>query len=106
MEILTLNKTQKKKLLELCERFFPEFKTIKVDFFGEWEGIVSFCADAKLTNDSVQHLIHWYHLCLTELPKKIARKAQALATETIRERALRAKHPVDYLYMLAKLIKQ
>lgn len=49
--------------------------------------------------------IHWYQLCLTELSDRIGKAAKGLAIETVREYTLRAKHPVDYLYTLAKTIK-
>lgn len=114
MNILTLNKEQEAKLLELCKAFFPEYKhfhLIKnidcISYGGDhqvygWElpiDHVYFRPDESETFDYKKaNTIHWYQLCLTELPKRIHTPKCGVATISIMERALLAKHPVDYLY--------
>lgn len=76
MKIATLSGEQNTKLLEMCKKFFPEYKTIRTDLRGEWAGIVSFIKEEVvfITEDLEQTLIHWHHLCTTELPKRMDKK--------------------------------
>lgn len=95
MKILTINKSQQKKLLSLCEKFFPEYKTekwdtdkINIEFSKDadfelihksfWRieehanGVVHFIIkDTVFSEDDYKLEIPWYQLCLTELPKRI-----------------------------------
>jgi hypothetical protein len=69
MKIQTLNKSQKKKLLELCEEFFPNYKQIFLT--GDNGEFISFLSHKELYGFRARTVIHWYQLCLTELPKRI-----------------------------------
>lgn len=67
MKILTLNKKQRKILDELVEDFFQDYfqSFVKNDTIYFYKG-----AEERGIE------IHWYQLCLTELPKRIWNKLQ------------------------------
>lgn len=113
MNKLTLTDLQWIKLLELCKVFLPEYKARKAyfeDMISLWQDN---CKPVKLTS------IHWYQLCLTELPKRIyeALPEQAiedsphLADNPIWEKVPMdimqfQKHPVDFLYTMWEAAKR
>lgn len=65
MKSLTLSKDQRHKLLDLCVNFFPTYHSTTI----HEDGFVDFV----LSKDNKAR-IHWYQLCLTELPKRILYK--------------------------------
>ncbi len=71
MKILTLNKKQQKKLLELLDEFFPDYSNIEI-----FSLIDDFRMDDYFIDFNISIHIHWYQLCLTELPKRIWSKLQ------------------------------
>lgn len=121
MKILTLNKQQEKKLLALCKEFFPECSVIlfSKDQEGNYpeEDFISLSSDNGIRcND-----IHWYQLCLTELPKRILNKIDEDQMEEyldgdtelpdgsnpdLAHQVLHAKHPVDFLYKFVQECKR
>jgi len=139
MKILKLSKNQQKKLLSLCEEFFPELqqkakqKTRK-DFSQEEAGFrlsnekhntLVYCS-YPIDYDYHTHLlpnnqdtgIHWYQLCLTELPKRIYKKIECplwnintpfynrYGYEDIHIQLVRSPHPVDFLVELVQICKK
>jgi len=121
MKIQTLNKTQEKKLLELCEKFFPNYKSI--DLHLRSYETVTFTTHKEQFGYKCSTDIHWYQLCLTELPKKVWNKIKKENIDDVRiylniyERELELtdfqsysinskEHPLDYLYDVVKECKK
>jgi hypothetical protein len=118
MKIQTLNKKQQVKLLILCNEFFPDYfiELLETDneldnnFFIEMGevNIVELEIDRKL-------LIHWYQLCLTELPKRIDKKLNRKKYEVdifesggddLLKDCLNSEHPVDFLWNFVEEAKK
>lgn len=99
-----LNNDREKKLYELCAEFFKEYKIIKLNYKNEWAGIVMFQREAS----NVQELIHWYHLCYTDLAERIDYKINHNKQPELFDivynnlesllSAMLKYHPVDFLY--------
>jgi hypothetical protein len=130
MKIQTLSKTQQKRLLSLCKEFFPEYIDIFlltldknppqiVKLVKQWEDLM--INNSKLKNNipTIADYIHWYQLCVTELPKRIwesfndnGQRAwdyheQAIEDVNISlEILLTSKHPVDFLWNFVKECKK
>lgn len=116
MKIQALNKTQQKRLLSLCKEFFPEYEFI---WFNKCYGSFVFEGGISKENKSID--IHWYQLCLTELPKRIWKKVNTLFFEDYGDDRTRMSypynriepsiinsniHPVDFLYNFVKECKK
>ncbi len=111
MKIQTLTKKQEERLLELCREFFPEYQ--KPTFYhaiSRANMLVFFLLDNDSDiYDNCDLFVHWYQLCLTELPKRIWSKLNSKGK--YEEEGLYIKHtniafntlfsvsnPVDFLY--------
>lgn len=126
MKIQTLNKKQQEKLLFLCEEFFPDYKCA-----------IGFDVDQQICLEKGKNetWIHWYQLCLTELPERIWKQLdwkgyhdlndkwwktrmvyqfQTFLFEDIKGDCLNdfkftnfnSKHPVDYLWDIVQKCKK
>jgi len=87
MKALKLTKEHKEKLLEMCNKLFPEY-------------IITFNINAleygtfMVTNNG-ETIIHWFEFCMTHLQEKILKwGAEELGSEAIDGNI----HLVDYLY--------
>jgi hypothetical protein len=86
MKIQTLNKTQQKRLLSLCKEFLTEYKYFSFDEqsldIGSFiKGVNNLRISRHIFMSKFEKapyddgiFIHWYQLCLTELPKRIWNK--------------------------------
>jgi hypothetical protein len=115
MKIQALNKTQQKRLLSLCKEFFPEYEYI---WWNSCYLTIVFEGGKSSNNKSID--IHWYQLCLTELPKRIylriitrfgkwldtGKDHKFLCVQTIQELTIDSNHPVDFLYNFVKECKK
>jgi len=117
MKIQALNKTQQKRLLSLCKEFFPEYEYI---WWNSCYLTIVFGGGKSSNNKSID--IHWYQLCLTELPKRIWSKVNRLKLmctdgneklemcypySRLEPSVLNSyKHPVDFLYNFVKECKK
>lgn len=115
MKILTLNKKQEKKLLSLCKEFFPEFILVwpcprDPDKGEEFEDIFM-----ELEGKKERYAIHWYQLCLTELPKRILHRFNDKGNRdgcgsgiySLQQYVVDSpEHPVDFLYEFVKECKK
>jgi hypothetical protein len=120
MKVQTLNKTQQKRLLELCEEFFPHYKQIFST--GDNGEFISFLSHKEIYGFKARTVIHWYQLCLTELPKRIfdamdedndseelyylLNDGEGWGAEEIQIEVLKSKHPVDFLWNFVKECKK
>jgi hypothetical protein len=133
MKIQTLSKTQQKRLLSLCKEFFPEYIDIFlltldknppqiVKLVKQWEDLM--INNSKLKNNipTIADYIHWYQLCVTELPKRIfdamdedndseelyylLNDGEGWGAEEIQIEVLKSKHPVDFLWDFVKECKK
>lgn len=95
MKNIELTKDHKSKLLEMCEKLFPEY-----DFtLDKWEQcFVTLGLKSKVAYDS--H-IHWFEFCMTHL----ARVLMCKNTKHMQQLFMGLKHPVDYLYEEFKKLK-
>jgi len=115
MKIQALNKTQQKRLLSLCKEFFPEYEYI---WWNSCYLTIVFEGGKSSNNKSID--IHWYQLCLTELPKRIFNKTNKIwskiqtkyfyggrnYTEITQALCFSQEHPVDFLWNLVKECKK
>lgn len=133
MKILTLNKAQEKKLLALCKEFFPEYLEIQFYITEDEEfdqcrklDFVHFLAPIDLktkkplgiNHESNGLIIHFYELCLTELPKRIWDKLRwklqrdymysGINSNTLggHYSAISGRHPVDFLWAFVQDCKK
>ena len=122
---ITLNKPQRKKLLELCVQYFPEtymhvckfsggykdhaVEFVKIDYtYSKWlhdnDGIPRspYMVLGFKQHDTANGIeyeqtieIHWYELCMTELPNRMYTDSyQQKMTELYKS----SEHIVDFLY--------
>lgn len=116
MKILKLNKSQRKKLLSLCEEFFPTNFKHKFSMVGE--DILQIFIPSKKGSCEGEYLIriHWYQLCIQHLLNKIIEKLNkegkfqyyegfGIETDLSLEELL-TNHPVDLLYDFVKECKK
>ena len=115
MKVQTLNKTQQKRLLSLCKEFFPKTPFIELEGIRYKEySYLSFHSGSEKEGWLEEFTIHWYQLCLTELPKRIfdamdedndseelyylLNDGEGWGAEEIQIEVLKSKHPVDFLW--------
>ena len=114
MKIQTLNKQQEKKLLNLCKEFFPKstWQQIIGINYGDKDTVVFYEGNEK---EGWLELfqIHWYQLCLTELPKRIFHWGDLIINgsglchdEEMLSCINSSKHPVDFLYQFVQECKK
>lgn len=116
MNILTLNKTQAKKLVKLCKEFFPEYNWSFENDYAD-EGLIDYWLKGEPWH--TWELVHWYQLCLTELSERIFNKinfpevslidlyiyhGESLAQKIIGYN--QAEHPVDFLWNFVQECKK
>lgn len=117
MKIQTLDKIQQNKLLKLCKQFFPEYESIRFN-----ESYSSFVFEGGISKENESINIHWYQLCLTELPKRIWKKVNTLfffgdygddrtrmsyPYNRIEPSIINSNiHPVDFLWNFVKVCKK
>lgn len=113
MKSIELTEEHRSKLLEMCNKLFPEYTLILFDdqsnYYLENEEILSFCND----NEIIQ--IHWFEFCMTHLAKKIIPKVTNYNLDSAYDSLYNViyqfwetKHNniVDYLYEEFKKLKQ
>ncbi len=146
MKILTLNKKQEKLLIQMCKEFFPELQQKSENEGIKWckensEDIKEYEIGFRLSDENHNTLvycsypidygfhihllpndknpgIHWYQLCLTELPKRIFGNLKNEVTNKakiyiepitlceVQETALYGNHPVDSLKLFVTTAKK
>lgn len=120
MKQLTMTQDQRNKLWQMCIMLFPEFITIR---YGRgWEKDYIWMDNIpNNTLDPVQ--IHWFELCMTELPDRLYNKLKKLCHESSDSNEQRrlepdimpldvldllvmgGRHPIDTLYGEYKKLK-
>jgi len=128
MEYLKISEKQRETLIELCKIFFPDHEEIYWNSGKGNRGSDEHIGFSREGGTVPQYLdfdyIHWFQICMIELPKKILAKKYRLSLEAGADtdkgdfemeveqmyRCLlfpqldlgQPSHPVDYLYSLAK----
>ena len=103
MKPIELTKEHKSKLLEMCEKLFPEY-----DFtLDKWEQcFVTLGLKSKVVYDS--H-IHWFEFCMTHLfTKVIVEQYGYMSISHAMSNGyytIYSNHPIDYLYEEFKKLK-
>ncbi len=103
MKNIELTEEHKSKLLEMCEKLFPEY-----DFtLDKWEQcFVTLGLKSKVAYDS--H-IHWFEFCMTHLVDKIYETRLFNGTEppfiSMVASRINCGHIIDYLYEEFKKLK-
>jgi hypothetical protein len=99
-----LLKIHKVKLLEMCNKLFPEY--CKFEFFTDELRFLAFENDKYLT------FIHWFEFCWTNLIQQIYKENTPMErVNNINNFALicyndfELNHPIDYLYEEFKKVK-
>jgi len=106
---IELSDKQASRLIEMCNKLFPESKrTINSN---EWEfgstddGQIDFLIYEK---DKNTICIHWFEFCIMHLSYEIdsfKTESELICGGQSYEKAIWAKHPVDYLYEQFKQLK-
>ena len=104
MNSIELTEEHKFKLLEMCEKLFPEYTTIQFgsqsNYYLENEEILDFY------NEEEELTIHWFELCTINLWNELYLKLGNLELKSYYELLLNnLTHPVDYLYEEFKKLK-
>lgn len=95
MNSLSLTEEQRKKLLEMCVKLFPEYSNIYISSgLGILEGTITFISNNKL-NTAIN--IYWFEFCILKLSAKLFIKGN-MNIALFLENTLNGVHPVDYLY--------
>jgi len=113
MKALTLSEDQKAKLLEMCEKLFPEWNFItfqETAIMGAgWDydfNNMCFSKKSKTLFD-IEINIHWFEFCNTHLSDKLIELDDSKVDysekldydfATILQSSWFESHPVDYLY--------
>ncbi len=126
MKPITLTEEHKKKLLEMCNKLFPEYMKGGNFYFtnhlhepGEYESCIEdltkaetnfityYCFGQKLKKNetAIEHYnkwfgsIHWFEFCMTHLTTKIYNvNITTYSPDLYRGNIIQNHHPVDYLY--------
>lgn len=100
MKSINLTKDHKSKLLEMCDKLFPEYLLIDVHKNGLlvlWE---------ELPPSRKWNEIHWFEFCTITLWNELYLKLGTLELKSYYELLLNnLLHPVDYLYEHFKKLK-
>ncbi len=84
--MIDITSPKQKKLLKLCKLFFPEYKTIFIDYCHKGLGdctlsntitVIEFRKNKNAefgNNHKDDFTIHWHNLCYSLLPKRIFEK--------------------------------
>lgn len=94
MKAIQLTDEYRSKLLEMCEKLFPEYTDINM-FVNGWE----YSRDMEYIGfDNAEEYIeiHWFEFCVTYLTLKIGKSTAALFR--VLEEEEHETHLVDYLY--------
>jgi len=109
MNKIELNKEQRTKLLEMCNDLFPEY----IGFYLI-DGVIGY-NDPMKGDKGIDLCVHWFELCMLELPRRIAENGPSVLTDSTHYRIyesmskrflnihptydkVECKHPIDYLY--------
>ncbi len=114
MKPLKLSKFRAIKLEKLCKEFFPNYKAININYSeSNPSPKVSFVSHKEQYGYKAQTLIHWYQLCLTDLPYRIWNsltiKGKNIYFVFYRDflgEIAQTTHPVDYLYNFVNSCKK
>lgn len=107
MNKISLTKVQEEKILEMCNDLFPDCKRVEISDM-HMDNILFFFRN----NGRTLH-IHWFELCVMELPKRIAEASNTvypkdkhafiidmMMKKMLDFSPLEKEHPVDYLYKM------
>jgi len=122
MKIQKLNDKQQKRLLKLCNEFFPELYSVSIgNYYKEYMvSLNQYSGFDDICEGFLENRIHWYQLCLTKLPKRIFNKTENLYTKITanyyygsrdytgitQAMCFSKKHPVDFLWEFVKECKK
>jgi len=107
MKVQTLNKNQQVKLLELCNEFFPNYRSINLEMLDDFQSetfLLEFISHKELYGFKARTVVPWYQLCLTELPKRIGKLINMDITNYyslsnfLNELINSKEHPVNFLW--------
>jgi len=106
MKNIELTKEHKSKLLEMCEKLFPEYKYISYDIDIVHPGFISMWKKRILGFHYNGLIIHWFEFCMIHLAFKLCKKDfNTLSLNTYSNLIQYNQHPVDYLYEKFKKLK-
>lgn len=118
MQKLELTKEQKEKLLEMCEKLFPEYE-VRIYPIDSYKPENLFIEFGKKESDTYDFEISWFEFVMGELTNKLYKLFftamgeqnilwDLLVKEGFYSQVLHHKtlHPVDYLYENFKKLKQ
>jgi hypothetical protein len=108
MKQLSMSPTQRENLLEMCKDLFDEFHNIRYGKGWEYNNLWMDSIPSSVP-DPVE--IHWFELCMTELPLRIGKRkvngglGRGTAMVTLISLLSQQKHPIDTLYEQYKKLK-
>lgn len=115
MTSIKLTEAHKAKLLEMCEKLFPEyfFDEEGEDYYIDDNNIINFLIPIK-ENEFKGEGIHWFEFCMTHLADKMLQLGELpnydnkldYEFNSILQSSWWESHPVDYLYKEFKKLKK
>ena len=111
MKPIELTQEHKSKLLEMCNKLFPQYQEIDIEIEDNYEGTQDYVQLIKKCKITIY--IHWFEFCMTHLQNQILVKASELNKSDDLEYDFFSKltdswyesHPIDYLYEEFKKLK-
>lgn len=97
MKAIQLTDEHRSKLLEMCEKLFPEYTHINM-FVNGWEYSrdMDYIAFDNLTDYGE---IHWFEFCMTQIAPRVCKSQGIIITFDGKY------NPIDYLYSEFKKLK-
>jgi hypothetical protein len=108
MKPIELTQEHKSKLLEMCNKLFPQYQEIDIEIEDNYEGTQDYVQLIKKCKITIY--IHWFEFCMTHLVKKLKVRPSLLenrawSTLELTGSKFRLNHPIDYLYEEFKKLK-
>lgn len=95
MQAIKISEEQKGKLLEICDKLFPELNLFEIDR----DGYLMFVPIDQIDDAA----IHWFEFCMTHVIRKIEELLpfigrQPAYWDQLMQHVFYGGHPIDYLY--------
>jgi len=113
MTSIELTEEHKSKILEMCNKLFPEYNKIEIDIEANYDGTQDYLQFTKI-NPSDTIFIHWFEFCMITLQQKLCKLLDKpvdlwnieLIGKLFFYTNSNGIHPIDYLYEEFKNLKK
>jgi len=98
MENLELTEDHRSKLIEMCEKLFPQYKEFELELEEQYDGSKGFLSFRNKNSNSFLDTqdVYWYEFCIRYLIPKIFQGIQEIID--CRTMFCELPNPIDYLH--------